>query len=182
MTEKRNTIIKALQCQYLEVTNQNLPIYEIPEMHLRGFTTTEKDKKRGVDRMPPPQFRQRTCDLIKEEEKTEESTMDTESMAFDEGKKLRDQQFAATKDFEKNAEEEDADEEENEVKASIAGEQPSTLIFKKGKKEDAKLEDFEMIRIVGKGTFGKVFKVKHGKTGKIYAMKCIRKDVVIENE
>jgi len=78
-------------------------------------------------------------------------------MSFDDGKKLRDQQFAATKDYEKNAEEEDADEEENEVKASIAGEQPSTLVFKKGKKEDAKLEDFQMITIVGKGTFGKVF-------------------------
>lgn len=39
-----------------------------------------------------------------------------------------------------------------------------------------------MLKIVGKGTFGKVFQVRHKKTGKIYAMKCIRKDVVIENE
>ena len=38
------------------------------------------------------------------------------------------------------------------------------------------------MRIVGKGTFGKVFQVKHKKTGKIYAMKCIRKDVVLEND
>lgn len=52
----------------------------------------------------------------------------------------------------------------------------------KGKNESAKLEDFEIVRIVGKGTFGKVFQVKHTKTGKIYAMKCIRKDVVLENE
>ena len=39
-----------------------------------------------------------------------------------------------------------------------------------------------MMRIVGKGTFGKVFQVMHRKTKKIYAMKCIRKDVVLENE
>ena len=38
------------------------------------------------------------------------------------------------------------------------------------------------MRIVGKGTFGKVFQVMHRKTKKIYAMKCIRKDVVLENE
>jgi len=37
------------------------------------------------------------------------------------------------------------------------------------------------MRIVGKGTFGKVFQVRHSKTGKVYAMKCIRKDVVLEN-
>lgn len=39
-----------------------------------------------------------------------------------------------------------------------------------------------MLKIVGKGTFGKVFKVEHKKTGKFYAMKCIRKDVVLKNE
>jgi serum/glucocorticoid-regulated kinase 2 len=39
-----------------------------------------------------------------------------------------------------------------------------------------------MMRIVGKGTFGKVFQVMHKKTKKVYAMKCIRKDVVLENE
>jgi len=35
---------------------------------------------------------------------------------------------------------------------------------------------------VGKGTFGKVFQCQHSKTGKIYAMKSIRKDVVLEND
>jgi len=31
------------------------------------------------------------------------------------------------------------------------------LVQKINRKEDAKLEDFELMRIVGKGTFGKVF-------------------------
>ena len=46
----------------------------------------------------------------------------------------------------------------------------------------AKLEDFMMLKIVGKGTFGKVFKVQHNVSKKIYAMKCIRKDVILKNE
>ena len=46
----------------------------------------------------------------------------------------------------------------------------------------AKLEDFILIRIVGKGTFGKVFQCQHKVSKKIYAMKCIRKDVVLEND
>ena len=54
--------------------------------------------------------------------------------------------------------------------------------FQKNKKEVARLEDFDRLKLVGKGTFGKVFKVKHRKTGNIYAMKTIRKDTVLDNQ
>lgn len=63
-------------------------------------------------------------------------------MDFEIGKELRDQQYAATKDLTKNAEEEDADEEEQEVKASVAGVTPSQLVFVRKNKEQATLEDF----------------------------------------
>lgn len=36
--------------------------------------------------------------------------------------------------------------------------------------------------MIGKGTFGKVFMVEHRITGNVYAMKCIRKDTIIDNE
>ena len=36
--------------------------------------------------------------------------------------------------------------------------------------------------MIGKGTFGKVFLVKHQTTHKLFAMKCIRKDIILENE
>jgi RAC serine/threonine-protein kinase len=49
-------------------------------------------------------------------------------------------------------------------------------------KVNAKLEDFKIIKMIGKGTFGKVFLVEQDGTGKQYAMKCIRKDIIIENE
>ena len=42
-------------------------MYDIPEKNLKGFTTTEKDKKRGVDRFPPDNFRNSTNDIIKED-------------------------------------------------------------------------------------------------------------------
>jgi protein-serine/threonine kinase len=38
------------------------------------------------------------------------------------------------------------------------------------------------MKMVGKGTFGKVYLVQHLHTKKLYAMKCIRKDIVIDNE
>ena len=49
-------------------------------------------------------------------------------------------------------------------------------------KEVVQLQDFIIRRMVGKGTFGKVFLVEHSLTNKLYAMKCIRKDIIIDNE
>lgn len=46
----------------------------------------------------------------------------------------------------------------------------------------ATLDQFERLNLVGKGTFGKVFKVRHTGTGKIFAMKTIRKDTVLQSE
>ena len=47
----------------------------------------------------------------------------------------------------------------------------------------AKLEDFKIKKMIGKGTFGKVYLVELStRPGQLYAMKCIRKDIIIENE
>lgn len=39
--------------------------------------------------------------------------------------------------------------------------------------------DFELLRVVGQGAFGKVFQVKQRATGRIFAMKVMRKDKVL---
>jgi len=49
-------------------------------------------------------------------------------------------------------------------------------------KHTVRLQDFVIMKMVGKGTFGKVYLVQHLQTKKLYAMKCIRKDIVIDNE
>ena len=36
--------------------------------------------------------------------------------------------------------------------------------------------------MIGKGTFGKVYMVQNQLNKQIYAMKCIRKDIIVENE
>jgi p70 ribosomal S6 kinase len=43
-----------------------------------------------------------------------------------------------------------------------------------------RLQDFIIKKMIGKGAFGKVYLVQNKNTKKIYAMKCIRKDVVID--
>lgn len=42
------------------------------------------------------------------------------------------------------------------------------------------LEDFKIIKLIDKGSFGKVFHVVNTKDDKEYAMKRINKDILIE--
>lgn len=42
------------------------------------------------------------------------------------------------------------------------------------------LEDFQVLKVVGQGAFGKVFQVKRKGTSEIYAMKVMRKDKIME--
>jgi len=53
---------------FAERNQRNLPIFAVTNKTLTDFTTTEKDKKRGVSRFPPKQFRIKDEDIIKEEE------------------------------------------------------------------------------------------------------------------
>jgi len=40
-------------------------------------------------------------------------------------------------------------------------------------------EDFQLLKVIGKGSFGKVMQVKKKDTGKIYAMKVLQKEAII---
>jgi serine/threonine protein kinase len=42
-----------------------------------------------------------------------------------------------------------------------------------------KFSDFEVIELIGEGSFGKVFRVKKLDTGKKYAMKSMKKSLLI---
>lgn len=45
-----------------------------------------------------------------------------------------------------------------------------------------KVEDFELLQVVGKGSFGKVMQVKYKATGGIYAMKVLKKDELVKRK
>lgn len=46
-----------------------------------------------------------------------------------------------------------------------------------------KLDDFKLLKVLGRGSFGKVFMVQYKKNGKIYAMKCLKKEqLLIDNQ
>jgi hypothetical protein len=60
---------------------------------------------------------------------------------------------------------------------------PSTLILsgrKNQSNEKVTLEDFIIKKVIDKGSFGKVFLVENSKNGKVYAMKRLNKDIVLQ--
>jgi len=49
-------------------------------------------------------------------------------------------------------------------------------------KEKISVKDFDLLKMIGKGAFGQVLQVRHKATGKIYAMKIVKKRFVIEQQ
>ncbi|KAL9647912.1 hypothetical protein ABK040_008183 [Willaertia magna] len=68
------------------------------------------------------------------------------------------------------------EETKQEIKEASASTQ--TLVNKS--KKQASLDDFELIAVVGRGSFGKVMKVKEKSSGKVFAMKVLRKDMIVK--
>ena len=44
------------------------------------------------------------------------------------------------------------------------------------------MEDFELLKVLGRGAFGKVFLAELQATKKLYAVKSIRKDILIQHD
>ncbi|XP_065899034.1 protein kinase C alpha type-like isoform X2 [Dysidea avara] len=45
-----------------------------------------------------------------------------------------------------------------------------------------KLEDYKLLLLLGKGSFAKVFLAEHNRSKEVFAIKCIRKDLVIQHD
>ena len=56
----------------------------------------------------------------------------------------------------------------------------SILIRGKNKFKNVTLDDFQIQAVIGRGTFGKVFLAEFSRNGTQYAIKSIRKDILIE--
>lgn len=56
----------------------------------------------------------------------------------------------------------------------------NTIFQRKSQEKPAELKDFIIKSVIGKGSFGKVFLVQKSDTAGVFAMKSLRKDVIID--
>lgn len=48
------------------------------------------------------------------------------------------------------------------------------------REDNVSLSDFQIKKVIGRGSFGKVFLVQKKTDGKVFAMKSLRKDVILD--
>ena len=62
------------------------------------------------------------------------------------------------------------------------GEVHVQIVFRLAKNKHMAVEDFELLKVIGKGSFGKVMQVRKKDTQRIYAMKIIKKAHIVERD
>lgn len=135
---------------YYDIKKKNIPVYMIPD-NLKDFTTSKKDIKAGNNILPDSSYRVTNEDIYQEEDTSgSNASLSTHSSSMS-SKKYSD--------------------------TDIQGkENAKTIVGDSG----VSLADFEIKKVIGRGSFGKVFLVQKKDDKKVYAMKSLRKDVILD--
>ena len=153
----REELISTLKVAFVSIRHENLKIFGFKKFKsLQMYVTTEKDIGKGINRMPLGLARMHDEDIL--------ASGDGDGAgggagAGDGGSSTAD-----------SAE---------EVQTTTGNFTNAECIFSRndtnGKKIECKLEDFDIMKIMGRGAIGKFRLVKNRHTGEVYVMKTIRK-------
>lgn len=193
--DSRKEFVDILQLRFANLDSKNtLKIYMVSE-NLKMFCTTLSDKKYGLYKLPEESKRLRDIEIAGskqlEEDKELERKLEIAQKELEETLIVNDDddhtvsesvQITNSRDSYKELEvdlvNDDEDFDVDELK-----EKGSSLLFSSMKADSTiSLDDFEILNILGKGAFGKVYLTRMKENSKLYAIKTIRKDVVIETE
>lgn len=117
---------------------------------LKDIATSKKDIKNGTERMPPDQYRMKEEDLYEPVTESKSQTQSTTAGSSD----------------------------EEDFMPRDPGAHRAT--FAKRGDMSVTLQDFQIKKVIGRGSFGKVFLVQKAGSKEVYAMKSLRKDVILE--
>lgn len=190
ITCKKELVIDAIKRLFYIRNGKNLAIFCVGAKSLSEFTTTERDFKNGRSRFPAPEYRNFGQDLVKDNSadlRPPSAMLST----FNDGKSggsVDCESISSSDDFiEKNADIRKQEVEQNKNSAQpstdeteIMSETQAQGVFSRSKQE-AKFTDFKIVKMVGRGSFGKVYMVEQvSQPGRFFAMKSIRKDLILE--
>eukprot|EP00057_Strongylocentrotus_purpuratus_P019024 XP_011673498.1 PREDICTED: RAC-gamma serine/threonine-protein kinase isoform X2 [Strongylocentrotus purpuratus] len=72
--------------------------------------------------------------------------------------------------------------ENQEANAANGGKEDSNSAANEASKHKVTMDDFELLKCLGKGTFGKVIQVREKKTGELFAIKVLKKEVIVQKD
>lgn len=71
---------------------------------------------------------------------------------------------------------------ESGTDSGLLGEIHVEITFQRTEKKHIGPEDFQILKLIGKGTFGQVYQVRKRDSGRIYAMKVIQKKFIVQKK
>jgi tRNA A-37 threonylcarbamoyl transferase component Bud32 len=195
LVESRKDFVEILQLRFANLDNENtLKIYLVSE-NLKNYTTTLNDKKYGLYKLPEESNRLREIEVAgskqMEEDKEFERKLEEAQKELEETLIVNeDDDFAVSEELtitnsRNSVKELEVDLVNDDIEFDpddLRGKGSSLLFSSLQADSTITLDDFEILNVLGKGAFGKVYLTRMKENEKLYAIKTIRKDVVIETE
>ena len=155
----RNMIISLIAIFYQNVAFQPIKICEVQEKSLKNYVTGKKEKKKdnSFSRMDS-KFLIDTADFINK----------NLSEISDGKAKIGGETTSSISS--------------SSTKGTIDKKRTNTIFSKHKTIKTVSLEDFKILKILGRGSFGKVSLVQYKSTGELYAMKSLKKDVLLDQD
>lgn len=160
---KKKKIIENIARPYKSLTGKNLILVELAEKSLKNVVTTKKEKKKDptFTRMPKESIIDVNAYLYPPQNSNNQNTTCSSN--------LTNVINTSTSNNSNNS-------------TSIRTGRSSTLYSKKKDIKEVRLEDFQILKVLGRGSFGKVCLVEYKSSKEIYAMKSLKKDVLIDQD
>ena len=155
VSSQRGIILKILAQAFEETTKTALKLCSVEDKSLKNYVTVKKEKKKD------PNFsRMDETKLINIQDYLKSLTEDIENLNI-------------------NKETENCKNENNVIERKT---RTNTLYSKHKSIKTVTLDDFKIINVLGRGSFGKVCLVEYKPTKEVYAMKSLKKDVLLDQD
>ena len=144
--KRREEVISAIQECYFKLKNKQLPVYAVDD-EIQQFLTTKADSRDNIEKLPPQKFL-----VPAEEDNRQKSNEEIQQACYYSGLSI--------------------DDEDRHILPEKGRSARHSTIYAKQGSPLTTIEDFEILSVIGRGGFGKVFLVKNTISGKFYAMKA----------